>query len=272
MLSSESVSADSSPAGTVDVQRFFDTLNEFCSVLAVKLYRLRPGAPPPVPILPCLDHEAMLHEGIAPHAAAYVQDRAGNLHEVVYIPDARRMDVEVASTLGECSPESQDRFVADLKQRFSGCTVRLKSPSRLRGEYRVGNACRAHVSLRDVLVGDDLDKTKVCVDRLLMISSLMEKQSRSASWGARTVMTPLVAVAGFLSFEVLGTLSSRLDAGWISVVRYVVVTVVGGVFLYYGVKAVQLTEMANRVWKRSTEYGLILNERRRLAQSDSLRR
>jgi hypothetical protein len=267
------VSADLSPAaGASDVQRFFDTLNGFCSVLAVKLYRLRLDAPPRVPVLPCLDHEAMLHEGIAPHAAAYVQDRSGDLHEVVYIPEPRRLDVEVASTLGECSRQSQDRFVADLKERFTGCTVRVVSPSRLRGEHRVGNACRAHVSLRDVLIGADLDRTKACVDRLLMISSLMEKQSRSASWGARTVMTPLVAVAGFLSFEVLGTLNARLDAGLISVIRYIVVTVVGGIFLYYGVKAVQLTEMANRVWKRSTEYGLILNERRRLAAAGSERR
>jgi hypothetical protein len=140
-------------------------------------------------------------------------------------------------------------------------------PSRLRGEYRVGNACRAHVSLRDVLLGDDLDKTRASVDRLQLISSLMEKQSRSASWGARTVMAPLVAVAGFLSYAVLGTLSARLDAGWIAVIRYGVVTAVGTFFLYYGVKAVQLTEMANRVWKRSAEYGLILNERRRLARA-----
>jgi hypothetical protein len=240
-------------------------------VLAVKLYRLRLAQPSPVPVLPCLDHEAMLHGGIDPHAAAYVEDRSGNLHEVVYIPDARRMDVEVASTLGECSPESHEQFLSELKQRFPGYAVRTVPPSRLRGEQRVGKACRAHVSLREVLTGNDLDKTKACVDRLLMISSLMEKQSRSASWGARTVMTPLVAVAGFLSFEVLGSLGSRLDAGWISAIRYVVVAVVGGIFLYYGVKAVQLTEMANRVWKRATEYGLILNERRRLAKPDSQR-
>ena len=71
VLSSESVSADlPAAAGSSDVQRFFDTLNGFGSVQAVKLYRLRLAAPPPVPVLPCLDHEAMLHEGIAPHAAA----------------------------------------------------------------------------------------------------------------------------------------------------------------------------------------------------------
>jgi hypothetical protein len=38
----------------------------------------------------------------------------------------------------------------------------------------------------------------------------------------------------------------------------------GGVFLYYGMKAVQLTEMSNRVWKRTAEYNLILSERKRL--------
>ena len=35
--------------------------------------------------------------------------------------------------------------------------------------------------------------------------------------------------------------------------------------LYYGLKAVQLTEMANRVWKRAAEYSLILAARRRLS-------
>ncbi len=39
---------------------------------------------------------------------------------------------------------------------------------------------------------------------------------------------------------------------------------IGAVFLYYGMKAVQLTEMSNRVWKRTAEYNLILTERKRL--------
>ncbi len=217
-----------------------------------------------VPVLPCLDHEAMLHEGIHPHTAAYVQDAGGCLHEVVFIPAARRLDVEVASTLGECSGESQQQFVAELHRRYPGYGVRLVQPSRLRGEYRVMKACRAQVTLRDVLLGEDLDRTKASIERLQLISSLMEKQSRSASWGARTVMTPLIAVAGFLTYEVLGTLGGSLGSGTIIAVRYAVITAVGGFFLYYGVKAVQLTEMANRVWKRSAEYSLILSERRKL--------
>ena len=128
------------------------------------------------------------------------------------------------------------------------------------------NACRAQVTLRDVLLGEDLDRTKASIDRLQLISSLMEKQSRSASWAARTVMMPLIAVAGFLTYEVLGTLVGSFEPSTVSLIRYVVISLVGGLFLYWGVKAVQLTEMANRVWKRSAEYSLILGERRKLAR------
>jgi len=49
----------------------------------------------------------------------------------------------------------------------------------------------------------------------------------------------------------------------------VVVGLIGAAFLYYGLRAVHLTEMSNRVWKRTAEYGLILAERRRLARSRS---
>lgn len=233
-------------------------------MLTVKLYRLKLERPPAVPVLPCLDHEAMLHEGIDPHAAAYLQDASGDLHELVFVPDARRLDVDVVSTIGENTPASHELFVSILKEKFPGFAVRVAGPSWLRGDRRVATACRAQVTLRDVLTGADLDRLKVAVDRLGTISSLMEKESRVASWGARTVMTPLVAVAGFLSYELLGSLAPAMGAGLTTSLRYATVTIVGGAFLYYGLKAVHLTEMANRVWKRSAEYGLILNERRRL--------
>jgi len=56
-------------------------------------------------------------------------------------------------------------------------------------------------------------------------------------------------------------------AGGVEALRYGLVAVLGAVFLYYGLKAVQLTGMSNRVWKRASEYNLILTERRRLAGS-----
>lgn len=251
---------------SADAQSFIDSLAPLCTVLAIKLYRMRLDREIRVPVLPCLDHEAMLHAAVAPHVAAYVQDANGALHELVYTPAAHRIDLEVASTIGECTPSTQAQLMTDVANRYPHCSVRPAHPSRLRGDYRVMDACRGQVTLREVLLGDDLDRTKAAIDRLQVISSLMEKQSRSASWGARTVMTPLVAVAGFLTYEVLGTLAGSLSPSAISAIRYVVVTLVGGVFLYYGVKAVQLTEMANRVWKRSAEYSLILGERRKLSK------
>jgi hypothetical protein len=245
-------------------QQFLDTLATFSRVLAIKLYRLKPDAPPAVPTLPCLDHEAMVHGTVDPHAAAYVQDGNGDLHELVYIPNAGRIDVDIVSTIGENSPASHERFVATIRERFPQAAIRVVGPSWLRGDRRVASACRAQVTLRDVLIGDDIDRTRIAVGRLGTISLLMEKESRVASWGARTVMTPLIAVAGFLSYELLGALASSTGAVWIPPVRYAVVTAVGAFFLYYGLRAVHLTGMANRVWKRSAEYGLILDERKRL--------
>ena len=58
----------------------------------------------------------------------------------------------------------------------------------------------------------------------------------------------------------------RLGASGVSILQTLVVGGLGTWFLYYGLKAVQLTEMGNRVWKRTVEYSLILSERRRLAK------
>jgi hypothetical protein len=252
-------------------QQLLQTLATFSRVLAVKLYRLRLDQPSTVPVLPCLDHEAMLHSArIDPHAAAYVQDESGDLHELVFVPDARRIDVDVVSTMGENTAASRERFVATLEERFPGFAIRIAGPSWLRGDRRVAEACRAQVTLRDVLTGADIDRIKASVDRLGTISSLMEKESRVASWGARTVMAPLVAVVGFASFQLLGALAPSLGAQSVAGLRYATVGAVGAFFLYYGLKAVHLTEMANRVWKRTAEYGLILSERRRLGKSSAL--
>ena len=207
----------------------------------------------------------MLHEGVAPHAAAYVQDASGSLHEIVFFRTS------IASTWTWCRrwvsarPTSHETLLATLRSRFPGHRISVSGASWLRGDRRVAKACRAQVTLRDVLIGDNLDRTKVAIDRLQTISSLMEKESRVASWGARTVMTPLLAVAGFLTYQLVGRFAPRLGADSVALIRYGIIGLLGGFFLYYGLKAVHLTQMANRVWKRAAEYGLILTERRRLA-------
>ena len=83
-----------------EARQSLETLRPFGPVLAIKLYRLTLDPAPSVPILPCLDHEAMLHETVAPHAAAYVQDASsGDLHELVFIPSSKRIEVDSVSTL-----------------------------------------------------------------------------------------------------------------------------------------------------------------------------
>jgi hypothetical protein len=208
----------------------------------------------------------MLHEGIPPHAAAYVQDAAsGDLHELVLIPAQRRIDIDTVSTWGEYSEESLKRLKAHVARHFPQHAVRVTGPSWWRGERRVAAACRAQVSLRDVLLSPDIAAVKRCVDRLQIVGSLMEKESRVASWGVRTVTGPLLAAAGVVLFTVLGGLTPSLGDDGVTALRYGIVTLLGAWFLYYGLKAVQLTGMSNRVWKRSAEYGLILAERQRLS-------
>jgi hypothetical protein len=245
-----------------DSAAFFETLGGLGRILAIKLYRLRLESPLEVPMLPCLDHEAMLHEGIAPHAAAYVLDADNQLHEVVYTPRDHRIDVDQMSTVHEHTPEAHARFMDLLAKRFPDLQVRPTPVSWIKGERRVAEACRAQVTVRDVLMGRDVERTQAAVERLQIISALMEKEARAASWGSRTIMAPLIAFAGLLLLGAFGSTTAR----WMVVARYAV-TIGGIFFLYSGLKAVQLTEMASRVWKRSAEYGLILRERRRLGQA-----
>jgi hypothetical protein len=249
-----------------DAGAFFDALSDLGEVQAIKLYRLQLDQSPAVPVLPCLDHEALLHEGIAPHAAAYVRDKGGHLHEVVYTPKERRIDVDVVSTMHECTTDAHNAFMAALKKTFPGVEVTVTPVSWLKGDTRVANAVRAQVNVREVLSGVEFEKTRLAIDKLKVISALMDKQARVASWGSRTVTTP------FLALVVLAVLATiRIEGGsWWVTSLYYVLTIIGAFLLYSGLKAVHLSEMASRVWKRSAEYGLILDERQRLRDRKTL--
>jgi hypothetical protein len=250
---------------TAEAGRALGALAAFGRVLAIKCYRLTPVPLPPIPVLPCLDHEAMLHARIAPHLAAYVEDtRSGDLHELVVVPAKRRLEIDTVSTWGESSPESHQRLHTMLAAAFPGYRVRVHGPSWWRGDRRVAEVCHAQVSLRAVLFGDDVNRARAGIERLQTIAALMEKQSRVASWGIRTVTGPLLAGAGVITVLLLGTVTGVLGETGVTALQYTLVGLLGATFLYYGLKAVQLTEVANRVWKRTAEYNLILAERRRL--------
>ena len=250
-----------------DGQQLLDALAGFGPILAIKLYRIGRGAAPDVPTIPCLDHEAMLHERIPPHAAAYVQETAsGDLHEIVIFPATRRLQIDTVSTWGEHAAESRDRLAQQLAARLPHYRLHIRGPSWWRGERRVANACLAQVSLRDVLLSTDTAAVRASIERLQAVAGLMEKQSRVSSWGVRTVTGPLLAAAGVVTFLVLGRFAMALGEPTLTTLRYGIVGALGAVFVYYGLKAVQLTEMSNRVWKRTAEYNLILAERKRLGR------
>ncbi|MSO30855.1 MAG: hypothetical protein EXQ48_07930 [Acidobacteria bacterium] len=52
-----------------DAQRILEALRAFGPTLSIKLYRVTLDPAPAIPLLPCLDHEAMLHATVAPHMA-----------------------------------------------------------------------------------------------------------------------------------------------------------------------------------------------------------
>ena len=256
------------PASGDAWQRLLQAVSGFARVRAVKSYRLPVPAPGRVPRLPCLDHEAMLHEEVAPHAAAYVEDPdTGELLELVLTPSRRRIEVDPAATLHEHTEAGQARLVARLRTRFPDSTVAVKRLSWLRGDRRAARTCQAQVSLRDVLAGADFDRVARGLERLRTVADLMEKQSRVASWTVRTVTGPFLAAAGFFVYRGVGGLAPELGAPAVNALQVAVPGIVGAVFLYYGLRAVHLTEVANRVWKRSAEYGFIVAERRRLADA-----
>jgi hypothetical protein len=247
--------------------QLLEVLTDFGPILAIKLYRFGRGPGPDVPYIPCLDHEAMLHERIPPHAAAYVQEAAsGDLHEIVIFPATRRVQIDTVSTWGEHSPASRDRLIALLRTRLPHYRLQVRGPSWWRGERRVANACLAQVSLRDVLLSAEPATVRAGIERLQAVAGLMEKQSRVSSWGVRTVTGPLLAAAGVVTFLVLGRFETALGGTAVTTLRYAIVGALGAVFVYYGLKAVQLTEMSNRVWKRTAEYNLILAERKRIGR------
>jgi hypothetical protein len=252
---------------TIACQRFFNSLTELCVVRSIKLYRFKLEPVPRVPVLPCLDHEVMLHEGIPRHASAYVEERSSHdMHEVLFVPADSLIEFDVVSTSEEHSQRSRERLMAQLKERFPHCTVRTNKPSYVRGDKRVMQACRAQVSLREILQSDDFDRLEGALERIKTIAELMEKESRVASWAVRTVTTPLLAAIGFLVFALIGGMGDLLGGFTVRSTQAIIVGALGGVCLYYGIKAVHLAEMSTRLWKRSAEYHLIVSERRQIGQ------
>lgn len=245
---------------------FLEALGREFRVHAVKHYRVDLPADFELPVVPCLDHEAFLQSHASPHVAAYFEAPTGDLHEVVYFPSDKRLVLDAAATLAETAPEATERMFARLGALFPEARLRLQTASVLRGDARVSAVVRGQVRLRDVLSGDETAAIEWRLERLRAIADLMEKESRVSSWAVRTLTAPVLAAAGVATWWIVGLFSASLDDGQIELVRYALLGLLGGSFVWIGLKAVHLTEMGTRVWKRSTEYRLIVKARERRAK------
>lgn len=244
-------------------RRFLETLRGRYRVHAVKTYRVHLDLPEPLPVIPCLDHEARLHGRVPRHVSVYVEEIAtGDLHEVGFYPKRYVLLVDIASTAGENAPASLRRLRAFLREAYPGWRCRIAKPSWIRGDARAMQAVRAQVTIREVLAGHRMDRVAAGLERLRAVAGMMEKESRVASWGVRTAATPILAGAGVVIYFVMGAFVELLRAEWTVALRGGVLASLGAALFYVGLKAVQLTEISNRVWKRATEYEMILQQRR----------
>lgn len=256
------------PPTTTACLDFLDILGRDHRLFALKSYRVDlPDVG--LPVVPCLDHEAYLQTHASPHVAVYFEDPSGDIHEAVFFPASQRIVLDAAATLAETPPEATERMFAQLGVLFPHARVRLQTASLLRGDVRVAAVVRGQVRLRDVLSADDPSDVDWRLEQLRAIADLMEKESRVSSWAVRTLTAPVLAAAGVATWWIVGLFSGFLDASQVELMRYALLGVLGFGFVWIGLKAVHLTEMGTRVWKRSTEYRLIVKARERLVKSQS---
>lgn len=245
---------------------FLDALATEHTLLAVKAYRVELSDTLQLPVIPCLDHEAHLDAHVDPHVSVYLEDSDGDLHEVGFIPASRLVTIDEAATLGHTDQETRERLEERLNALFPDARLRIRKPGILRGDARVAAIVRAQVRLIDVLKATDTRSLDWRLDQLKAIGDLMEKESRVSSWTVRTLTAPVLAAAGVISWWLVGLFDAWLTEPQIGAIRYGFLTLLGGAFLWVGLKAVHLTEMGTRVWKRATEYRLILKARERIAR------
>lgn len=253
-------SAPTASAEAAPFIQFLEALGTDHTVLCAKAFRVELSCD--LPLIPCLDHEAQLQGNPAPHISAYLEDRNGEFHEVGLIASEHRIVVDAPSTMAETSTAGRDAMVALLRQRFPEYSIVVKQPSWLRGDARVAQVIRSQLLLRDIMKGEETAEVRWSLEKIKAISDLMEKESRVFSWGTRT-MTPALGGTGVAMYLFIGLFRSDLTPHELGLLRSVTVAILTGAFLYFGLKAVYLTGLGTRVWKRATEYKLILDARKR---------
>ena len=239
-------------------QLFFDVMLSQYNLLSLKTFRIDLPRCNGLPCTPCLSHEVQLHAHDVPHVGGYVQDReTGALMGVVYVPLMRQIIVEEETVGTEREMESCQRF---LQIRFPEHDVRVTRLKNNSAYNRARDVAEAHLPLLDVLTEIEHEPLRIQLAQLNGIATLMEKESRVTSWGMRTAYAPLAAAIAFVLVLVFPSQATGLsDFAWMDWMRLALLLLFGGGFLYYGLKAVQLTKTATRLNKRIREYEFVLD-------------
>ena len=142
--------------------------------------------------------------GVPPHAAVYVQEPRPATCTNWCSSRPRSASRSTPSRRGASTRPSRTRPRSRrmLARRLPDYRVRVTGPSWWRGDRRVANACRAQVvaARRAARHGHRRGQGRHR-PALQTVGSLMEKQSRVASWGVRTVTGPLLAAAGVVTLR-----------------------------------------------------------------------
>ncbi len=163
----------------------------------------------------------------------------------------------------EASEAELAEMIDFLKERFPEHEVRVERLRRGSAFVRARDVAEAHLPLECVLCSTDELGIRKQLERLNGISQLMEKESRVTSWGMRTAYPPLIAAIAFLLVLAFPGDWNDVTSGSLgALARLASIFAVGGAFLYYGLKAVQLTKSATRLAKRIREYDFILTARK----------
>lgn len=243
-------------------------LAKFFDILAVKEFRIHTSLPSKIPRIPCLDHEARLYAFHDPHVSFYLVPKRNSdgipILEAAYYLGRDTWSIDYDPEEPRRTDGARSDLAKTLKKIFPGDKVVLASlPSIFSAQPRVCEVAEAQLTLREVLTGRDMAGCRKKMDRLAGITQIIEKKSRVSSWGIRTASPPVIAAAAALIYVGNTQLGEIISPSGLELLTRLLVVGLGMIFLYFGMKAVQLTSVSTRLSKKLQEYSFILAERQR---------
>lgn len=244
-------------------------LAKFFDILAVKEFRIHTTLPSRVPRIPCLDHEARLYAFHEPHVSFYLVPKRNSGHipilEAAFYLSRNIWIIDHDPEKPRRTGGARSDLANTLEKIFPGDKVVLGAlPSIFSAQPRVCEVAEAQLTLKEVLTGRDMVGCRKKMERLAGITEIIEKKSRVSSWGIRTASPPVIAAAAALIYVGNTQLGKIISPAALELLTRSLVVGLGMIFLYFGMKAVQLTSVSTRLSKKLQEYSFILAERQRI--------